>query len=361
MRLEFRGVECRAGDFCLRLTAELRDGVTGFFGVSGSGKSTVVELLAGLRRPTAGAIALDGEILADVAQGIFLPPERRGMGFVPQEGALFPHLSVEQNLRFAERRRTGSEDKLFARKHVCEVLGIGELLARRPSTLSGGERQRVAVARALVSGPRLLLLDEPLAALDAGRKAAILPYLQRVRDEFGLSVIYVSHVPQEMMALCTDMAVLAEGRLLQFGPVAEVFGRPASPEVARIVGVETVFPGKVLGGEGDLVAVAVGSARLLALGGQLTPGTAEVFVSIRAEEVLLVPEGSVLGVSARNRLPAVVAAIIAEGATLRIELDCGFPLAVTLTRSAVEELGLVAGSRVVALIKAPCVHLIARA
>lgn len=359
MKLSLQGVRLAAGEFTLQIDTEFDGRTTGLFGVSGSGKSTLVEIIAGLRRPDAGVVKLGEDVLTDVARGVYRPPEERGVGFVPQEGALFPHLSVEGNLSFAESR-AGTRSKVFSRENVCALLGIEGLLARRPMTLSGGERQRVAIARALVSAPRLLLLDEPLAALDAERKAAILPYLQRVRDEFGMPVLYVSHVPQEMLALCDDMAVLAGGRLLQHGPVDEVFRRPASPLVARIVGVETVVAGRVLGGEGELVAVSVGRTRLVGLGDQLPEGTTDVLVSIRAEDVLLVNDGSATGVSARNRLSGTVTALLVEGATVRVELDCGFPLTALLTRQAVSELRLALGREVTALVKAPSVHLIAR-
>jgi molybdate transport system ATP-binding protein len=353
-------VEVKAGGFTLRIDAEFSSGVTGLFGVSGSGKSMFVEALAGLRRPASGVIRLGDEVLVDVEAALFLAPEKRGIGFVPQEGALFPHMTVAQNLDFGARRAAKKQEPAFARDRVCELLGITTMLERMPSTLSGGERQRVAVARALVSGPRLLLLDEPLSGLDAARKASILPYLQKVRDEFSLPMIYVSHVPQEMMALCNDMAVLSGGRLLQHGPVAEVFRRPASREVARIVGVETVLPGLLLGEEGELAAVDVNGARLIGLGDQLPPGTSKVFASIRAEDVLLLPNGSAKGVSARNRLSGRVTSLLPDGATVRVELDCGFPLVAALTRSAVAELGLAPGMEVQALIKAPNVHLMPR-
>jgi len=361
MTLSLRGVRLAAGDFSLELDATFGDRVTGLFGVSGSGKSTLVEIIAGLRRPAAGVVQLGDEVLTDIANGAEVSPERRGIGLVPQDGALFPHLSVEGNLRFAERRPgAGRADKVFQRDHVCALLGIGELLARRPATLSGGERQRVALARALVSAPRLLLLDEPLAALDAARKRAILPYMQRVRDEFGVPILYVSHVAEEMQALCDDLAVLSGGRLLQHGPVGEVFRRPASPAVARIVGVETVVVGRLLGGEGDLAAVAVGGARVIGLADQLPAGVQDVLVSIRAEDVTLVKSGAGPAASARNRLPGTVLALTADGATVRVELDCGFPLTALLTRQAVTELELAPGRSVVALIKAPDVHLISR-
>lgn len=359
MMLSLRGVRLKAGEFALEIDAEFSGRVTGLFGVSGSGKSTLVEIIAGLRRPEAGRVMLGDEVLTDVTQGMYLPPERRGIGFVPQDGALFPHLSVEGNLRFAEKRSRAAAG-LFGRNKVCTLLGIEDLLNRRPASLSGGERQRVAIARALVSAPRLLLLDEPLAALDAARKAAILPYLQRIRDEFGLPILYVSHVPQEMLALCDDMVVLSEGKLLQQGPVEEVFRRPQSPAVARIVGVETVVPGRLLGGEGELAAVSVGLVRIVGLANQLPAGVHDVLVSIRAEDVMLVATGSAPVASARNRLPGRVVALVDQGATVRVELDCGFPLTALLTRQAVAELGIAIGSEVVALIKAPSVHLIAR-
>jgi len=359
MTLVLQGLRYQAGTFSLEADAQFDGRVTGLFGASGSGKSTLVEIVAGLRRPAAGRVVLDDLVMVDVSRDLFMPPERRGVGFVPQDGALFPHLSVEGNLRYAEKRGRGAEG-LFRRANVCALLGIEDLLGRQPASLSGGERQRVAIARALVAGPRLLLLDEPLAALDAPRKAAILPYLQRVRDEFGLPILYVSHVPQEMLALCDDLAVLAEGKLLQHGPVAEVFRRPASPAVARIVGVETIVPGRLLGGEGELAAVSVGLVRIVGLANQLPAGARDVLVSIRAEEVMLVTAGSAPVASARNRLPGRVVALADEGATVRVELDCGFPLTALLTRQAVAELDLAVGSDTIALIKAPSIHLIAR-
>ncbi len=357
--LSLDGIRWGAGAFALEFSAEFGGRVTGLFGVSGSGKSTLVELVAGLRRPQAGRIVLGGEVLADVAAGIHLAPQRRRIGFVPQDGALFPHLTVAGNLRFAEARAP-VEGRARRRAQVCELLGIAGLLERSVGGLSGGERQRVALARALVSAPRLLLLDEPLAALDAARKEAILLHLRRVRDELGIPILFVSHAREEVLALCDSLAVLAGGRLLQHGPVAEVFRRPAGPEVARIVGVETVLPGRLLGGEGALGAVEVAGMRLFGMADQLPPGTESVLVSIRAEDVLLMRAGAVATASARNRWCGRVAALIDEGALVRVELECGFPLVARLTRQAAAELELAPGCPVAALVKAPNVHLMAR-
>jgi molybdate transport system ATP-binding protein len=359
MTLALHGVRLRAGGFTLEIEAEFTARVTGLFGASGSGKTTLVEIIAGLRRPDAGRICLGDTVLTEVASGVSLPPERRRIGYVPQDAALFPHLSVDGNLRFAERR-AGAAGEAFSRSHVCTVLGIGGLLSRRVTDLSGGERQRVALARALVSAPRLLLLDEPLAGIDASLKEAILPYLQRIRDEFAVPMVYVSHAAQEMIALCDDLAVLSSGRLLQLGAIDEVFRQPATPEVARIVGVETVQPARLVEVRDGLATVSLGPVSLSALATDLPHGTTAVLVSIRAEDVILIKDADAVQTSARNHLTGTVRAIVPGGPIVRIELDCGFPLVAMLTRQSVEELQLAPGVRVSALVKAPHVHLIAR-
>ena len=357
--LSLDGIRWGAGAFALEFSAEFGGRVTGLFGVSGSGKSTLVELVAGLRRPQTGRIVLGGEVLSDAAAGIQLAPERRRIGFVPQDGALFPHLTVAGNLCFAEARAP-VEGRAARRAQVCELLGIGALLERAVGGLSGGERQRVALARALVSAPRLLLLDEPLAALDAARKEAILPHLRRVRDELGIPILFVSHARDEVLALCDRLAVLEGGRLLQHGPVAEVFRRPMSNAVARIVGVETVLPGRFLRGDGSLAVVEVAGVRLFGMADQLPPGTESVLVSIRAEDVMLLRTGAGAQASARNRWRGTVTGLVDEGALVRVEIDCGFPLVARLTRQAAEEFALLPGCEVTALAKAPSVHLMPR-
>jgi molybdate transport system ATP-binding protein len=357
--LVLKGLRLRAGDFELAIDAEFGGGVTGVFGVSGAGKTSLLEVIAGLRRPSAGSVALDGVVLSDCERGVHIPPERRGMGLVPQDGALFPHLNVEGNVRFGERRAGGSGE-IFARGKVCALLGIAGLMERMPSGLSGGERQRVALARALVSGPRLLLLDEPLAALDPARKEAVLPYLRRIRDELRVPILYVSHVPGEIAGLCDSVAVLAAGRMLQHGPVGEVFRRPASPGVAGIVGIEALFPGRVVESGNGLAVVAAGEARLVALDGQLPADIAEVIVGIRAEDVVLVRALGEFRTSARNHWLGTVRSVEQGQATVRVEVDCGFPLVALLTRQAAEELELAPGVQVGALVKAPHIHLMPR-
>ena len=216
----------KAGVFSLEVEVALHGRVTGLFGPSGSGKTSFVEVLAGLRRPQAGRIAVGERMLFDSGTGLHLPPEQRQMGYVPQDGALFPHLTVEQNLRYGAARGRISETESsppFRFERVCEILGIGHLRRSGVGGVSGGERQRIALARAILSRPHVLLLDEPLASLDATRKEAILPYLARVRDEIRLPMVYVSHAPEELMALCDDVLVLANGRIVQHGKPQALF------------------------------------------------------------------------------------------------------------------------------------------
>jgi len=355
VNLLLEDVVVAAGDHPLHFNAHFTGPSTGLFGPSGAGKTTLIELVAGLRRPERGRIVLDDVVFCDVARGWHLPPEHRRLGYVPQDGALFPHLSVEGNLRYGARpaARAGQ----LALSHVCALLGLETLRARPVATLSGGEQQRVAIGRALLAAPRLLLFDEPLTSLDASRKETLLPYLRRVRDALRVPLLYVSHAPAEVQALCDELAVLADGRIAQLGPTTEVFRRPADAAVARIVGVETVHPARLREFVGALAAVQVGPTRLLGLADQLPAGTDEVMVSIRADDVMVVKSATPPPASARNRLPAVVRDITCEGAGRRVELDVGFPLAARLTPQAVAELELAVGSPVYALVKVSAVHL----
>lgn len=200
------------GDFRLDAQGTLAARVTGLCGESGAGKSTLLALIAGLQAPDHGRLVLDGEVLVDTQAQVFLPPERRHIGLVFQDALLFPHLSVDANLRYGFNRLAPAQ-RHFAPAEIVELLEIGHLLARRPRHLSGGEKQRVALGRALLYSPRLLLLDEPLAALDAARKQQVLPFLLRIRDELRLPMLYVSHAQDEVAYLAGEVWTLREGRL----------------------------------------------------------------------------------------------------------------------------------------------------
>jgi molybdate transport system ATP-binding protein len=211
-------VEKQLGALHLKVRFEAAGGATALFGPSGAGKTSVVNMIAGLLTPDRGGIMLDDAVLFDAERGINMPPHRRRIGYVFQEGRLFPHLSVRQNLDYGRRMNGRPRDaKEFDR--IAALLDIENLLDRRPRLLSGGERQRIAVGRALLMGPRLLLLDEPLASLDAGHKREILPYLVRLRDDAGIPIVYVSHTPAEVRRIATTVVRLDAGHVVATGGV----------------------------------------------------------------------------------------------------------------------------------------------
>lgn len=358
MSLSLRNIILPLADFTLEVNVEMQSRVTVLFGPSGAGKTTLLDLVAGLRRARSAFIQLDGRVLTDTDKVTFVPTRDRGIGYVPQDLALFPHLSVRQNLLYG-RKREQTAKKLFRLEHVMEVLEIEALVQRRVTQLSGGEKQRVALARALLASPTLLLLDEPLASLDRKLKARIIPYLARVRDEFRLPMLYVTHDRFEALTLADEVVVVVNGKVMQTGRVEEVFGGPANREVADLLAIETIQPGRIIKTGEGLVEVAVGSTRLFAMDQNLPRNAREVFVCIRAEDVILQKAANAPS-SARNHLGGVIESIGREGAMMRVEMDCGFRLAALLTKQACDELVLRLGDRIVTLIKAPNIHLIAR-
>jgi molybdate transport system ATP-binding protein len=211
-------VSKRLGDFSIEASFTSEGRVTGLFGASGAGKTSLINMIAGLLRPDRGIIAVDGETLDDTMARAHVPVHRRRIGYVFQDARLFPHLNVRQNLDYGRRMNRLAENPAH-RARVTDLLDIGDLLDRRPGRLSGGERQRVALGRALLSQPRLLLLDEPLGSLDEGRKDEILPYLVRLRDEAGIPMVYVSHDAAELRQLATQIVMLRQGRVTALGGV----------------------------------------------------------------------------------------------------------------------------------------------
>lgn len=329
-------------------------GTTVLFGPSGGGKTTLLRLLAGLDAPDSGTIAFGDRAWFDSGRNVNVPPQGRRIGYVTQEPALFPHLDVAANVGFgvapADRPRRIGE--------ALSLVGVSDLAGRMPGTLSGGQKQRVALARALAPAPVLLLLDEPLSALDGLAREGLRRDLGRTLRETGTPAVLVTHDHGEALALGDHVAIVAEGRILQTGPIAQVFSRPASLEAARIVGIETVLEARIVGEplEG-LVTLEASGVRLTAV----SPGgdARDVFACIRADEVILEPSAG--STSARNRLPGIVREVREEGSLVRIDVDCGVPLAVRVTRPAARELGLAPGAPITAVIKAPAVHLIPRA
>jgi molybdate transport system ATP-binding protein len=333
----------RFPDFTLKVDLDLPGGVTCLFGRSGSGKTSIINAVAGLLRPDAARIVLDGLRLDG------LPPHRREVGYVFQDARLFPHLTVAENLTYGPRvRRLRAEGM----DRIVELLGIGGLLSRRPGALSGGERQRVAIGRALLSRPRLLLMDEPLAALDEGRKAEILPYIEALRDETGLPILYVSHALPEVARLATSIAVIEAGRVAAFGPAAEILSDPVTAPLLGLRDAGAVLSARIAAQEAD------GLTRLETRAGPLwLPHVAgetgrALRVRIAAQDVILSrtrPEG----LSALNILPATVAALHeghGPGVLVRLDLGGEFLLA-RVTRRSAQALDLRPGLAVHAVLK----------
>jgi molybdate transport system ATP-binding protein len=332
--------------------------ITVLFGASGSGKTTILRCIAGLERPDHGHVCFGGEVWSDHARKAFLPARKRRVGLVPQDCALFPHLTVAGNVAYGlSKMETGQR-----RQRVGEMLGwlgLEGLENRLPGELSGGQQQRVALARALAPRPRLLLLDEPLSALDHPNRLRLRRELRGWLHEAGVPAILVTHDRQEAAALGDDIIFMHEGRMIQHGPVHEVFSKPASLDVADILAVETIVPGDVRAIHDGIATVRVAGVSLRALADDLPPETRDVFVCIRAEDVSLsTPDPH--AASPRNRLPAVVTGCLREGPLVRVDLECGFSLTALLTPQGASELELAMGRRVIAEIKAPKIHLIPR-
>jgi molybdate transport system ATP-binding protein len=346
----------RLGDFTLDAAFNSDGGLTALFGRSGAGKTSLVNAIAGLYRPERGRIVVDEAVLTDTEAGIFVPAHRRRVGYVFQEGRLFPHLSVRQNLVYG---------RWFAPKaaptahgggdfdQVVGLLGIDHLLGRRPANLSGGEKQRIAIGRALLARPRILIMDEPLASLDEGRRAEIFPYIERLRDEMRVPIVYVSHSIAEVARLATTLVILSDGEVAAIGPTAQVMGRIDLFPLTGRAEAGAILATRVAGHDAafglTVLHAAAGELRVPHL--DLPIGTA-LRVRIRARDVMIAltpPEN----LSALNVLPGTVAEIAGgDGPIVQMRLDCGGEaLVARLTRRSVATLGLIPGTKVHAVIK----------
>jgi molybdate transport system ATP-binding protein len=328
-------------------------GTLALFGRSGCGKTTLANIIAGLLVPDHALIQLDGTPLEDTSAGLRFPAEKRRVGYVFQDARLFPHFDVLGNLRYGEHRAPAN-DRRITLDHVIELLGLSSLLKRRTRELSGGERQRVALGRALLSQPRLLLLDEPLASLDVARREEVLPYLERLRDELQIPMVYVSHQFDEVLRLATHVVLIDRGRIVTQGPVEAV---SLHPELRAIVGVDSV--GSVLSGtivatdpHTGLAAIRVGEGTLNVTLQNARPGAA-VRVQVLARDVILAafpPEG----LSVRNALAGRIAAIMPDDdETDLVHVNVGGSVVLSrVTRAAIQALGLRVGMVIHVLIKA---------
>ncbi|MCR0981489.1 molybdenum ABC transporter ATP-binding protein [Roseomonas populi] len=327
-------------------------GVTAVFGPSGCGKSTLLAAVAGLLRPEAGRVALDGTVLLDTAAGVDTPAERRRCGVVFQDSRLFPHLSVDTNLRYGLRRAPRDANGAGF-EEVVDLLGVAHLLSRRPAALSGGERQRVALGRALLSRPRLLLMDEPLAALDAPRRAEVLPFLARVRDRFRAPILYVTHALDEVDRLADHLVLMEAGRVLAAGPAEALSTRADLPLLAARRDAGALLSCAVLEHH-----PARGLTHLGFPGGELlvplredAPGV-RLRVRVRARDVSIATEEP-RGLSVQNVLPAMLESLSPAApheAMLRLRVGEATLLA-RVTEDAVARLALRPGQRLWALVK----------
>jgi molybdate transport system ATP-binding protein len=333
-------------------------GITVLFGPSGAGKSTVIATAAGLLRPDDCRVAVDGKVLADTAAGIWLPPERRGVGLVFQDARLFPHMSVLTNLRFGMRRAPPGPVRLDA---IVDLLGIAPLLARKPNTLSGGERQRVAIGRALLAQPNLLLMDEPLASLDAPRKAEILPFLARLKTALRLPVLYVTHAPDEVSRLADTLVLIEAGRVLACGPLSEIAARADLPFGQRD-DAGAVLAGVVAGHDAARALTrldAAGVSLVVPLLG--APVGTALRIRVPAREVILAGRAPD-AISVQNAVPGRVTRIAEEPARRSVLVEVGLPggsLLSRVTPDAIMRLSLAPGSAVLALVKSTSIEVLA--
>jgi molybdate transport system ATP-binding protein len=332
-------------------------GVTVLFGSSGAGKSTIIAVAAGLLRPDACRVEVDGQVLADTAAGVWLAPERRRVGMVFQDARLFPHMSVATNLRFGMRRAPPGPVKFG---EVVDLLGIGALLARRPHTLSGGERQRVAIGRALLAQPRLLLMDEPLAALDEARKAEILPYLARLKTAMQLPVMYVTHALDEVARLADTMVLIEAGRVVGSGSVSEITTRTDLPLAQRDDAGALLLC--------RVVAHDVGRQLTRLQGGGAAFWVPLLDVPLQEERRIRVPAREVIlagkppdAISVQNIVGGTIRRITAEPMRRSLLVEIALPSGALLSRvtaDAVARLGLAPGTPVLALIKSTSIEVL---
>lgn len=336
--------------FTLDVAVDCPYPVTAIFGPSGAGKTTLLNLVAGLLRPDRGGIRIDGDPLFSSEGKTDLPPERRRIGYVFQDDLLFPHLTVMRNLRYGYDLLPASERR-FNVAQIVDLLELHPLLDRRPGLLSGGERQRVALGRAILTSPRLLLMDEPLASLDQGLKDRIIPYLRHIRSDLRIPMLYVSHSVAEILELTGQVIVLKQGRVVAHGDFFNIAHLPNVLPLVEAHGFENVLPVDLLSSDADrgVSRVRHREQELLAPYCERPPGR-RIFIGIRANDIILCrkrPEG----LSIRNTLKGRIMEIASVEGKHLVYVDVGKRLAVEVTPEAVEALALKTGDPILCLIK----------
>jgi molybdate transport system ATP-binding protein len=326
------------------------------FGRSGSGKTTILRCLAGLESISSGKIVYGDHTWEDKAARRWLPPQKRSVGYLFQDYALFPHLTARANVAYG-LGRVGRFERDRRVEETSRMLGILDLLERRPGQLSGGQQQRVALARVIVRQPALLLLDEPFSSLDAPTREEVRSQLARVLRSLSIPAIVVTHDWVDALTLGDEMMVISDGRILQTGSPQEVLTKPKHRDVASAVGVETVAKGRLATRKGGIAILRVGSCRLVAV----DPGgdDCDFYICVRGEDVTL-ETGPPRASSARNHLPGRVVHIVPTGVLTKVIVDVGFELVALVTRQAAEDLDLFPGGQIYAAFKASIVHLIPR-
>lgn len=353
----------RRGDFVLDASFECGGGVVALFGRSGCGKTTLIDVIAGLLAADSGRVELDGRVLLDTARRVVVPAEQRRIGYVFQEARLFPHLNVASNLSYGLRRAPAGHARIISLAQVTELLELGSLMPRRAHELSGGERKRVAIGRALLSQPRLLLLDEPLASLDAERRGEVLPYLERLRDELAVPIVFVSHQFDEVLRLATRVVLVERGRSIAQGTTAQMSRHPGVRGIVGAESVSSVIEGRVraIGVDESLTEIEIADAaaapgeapQVIVVRSADVGASRAVRLQILARDVILATEAP-RGLSVRNVLRGVVAQITPDdpGSDL-VDVRIGAALVTArITRVATTELRLRDGVEVWVLVKA---------
>ncbi|ADD68405.1 molybdate ABC transporter, ATPase subunit [Denitrovibrio acetiphilus DSM 12809] len=345
--LEFRAIKKHIG-FTLDASFVCDSGmVTTLFGKSGSGKTSIINMIAGLQTPDEGRISVGSKLLFDSYQRINIPTPKRHAGYIFQDGRLFPHMTVKSNLRYGLRNESTSTEEFT---QIIDLLGISELLERRPHKLSGGEKQRVAIGRALLSSPDFMLMDEPLSALDTARKQELIPFIGRMVEKFHMPVVYVTHSLDELLALGDNVVLMDDGNCVDSGSVEDVVSKPENMSTLGLTGRVTVLRAEAVGAHETSSIIRLENKKLLIPTSQYKKGT-KLRVTLHSEDVTLSVQKPT-GLSSRNIIKGTIQEIsVTPDGAMSVKIDIGVTIYATVTQEAVNELALSAGTPVYIIVK----------